>query len=169
MEMWAFDRLLRMVYLIDQKDRRQVNGVETFEMPFRGICNERFHQPIFGCNNLTVTVQYYDDQPFQGDLTSRIDFVQGGVNTFLPIFNNVLLATRVQMEAERRRAEDVPPVAISDTTPAATNYFPQSNMAFVDPNDPSRIYTTQPAGSTDERRSDTPSWSVSGSGLRRRA
>lgn len=166
--MRVFDWFLRMVYLIDQRDRQKANGTETFEMPFRGICDERFHQPIFGCNNLTATIQYYDDQPFQGDLTVRIDFVEGGVNTFLPTFNNVLLATRVQMEAERRRAEDVPPMAISDTTPAASEYFPQSNMAFVDPNDPSRIFTTQPAGNSDERRSDTPSWSVSGSGLRRR-
>lgn len=158
-----------MVFLINASHRQKANGAETFEVPFRGLWDERFHQPIFGCNNLTAQIQYYDEQPFQGDLSMRIDFIEGGVNTFLPVFNNVLKATRVQMHAEQQQASHVPPVAISDTTPAPNEYFPQSNMAFVDPNDPSHIYTTQPVGVNDERRSDAPSWSVSGGGLRRRA
>lgn len=158
-----------MVFLINENDRTKANA-ETFEMPFRGILDERFNQPIFGCNNLTTTVQYYDEQPFRGGLTMRIDFIRGGVNTFLPVFNNVLGATRAQMNAELREtnAQQIPAVAISQTTPSPTEYFPQSNMAFVDPSDPSRIYTTQPAGADTQRRSDAPTWSVSGEGLRRR-
>lgn len=154
-----------MVFLIQENLRAKANA-ESFEMPFRGLWDERFHQPIFSCNNLTATIQYYDDQPFAGDLTMRLDFVEGGVNTFLPMFNNVLLATRVQMDAERRRADDIPPVAISDVAPQAEEFFPQNNLAFVDPSDPSRIYTTQPL--TDQRRTDAPQWSVSSEGLRRR-
>lgn len=160
-----------MVFLIDVKDRTKANA-ETFEMPFRGILDERFNQPIFGCNNLTTTVQYYDEQPFRGGLTMRIDFTRGGVNTFLPVFNNVLGATRAQMNAEIRQSNTQQmqqAIAISDTTPSPTEYFPQSNMAFVDPSDPSHIYTTQPAGAETQRRNDAPTWSVSGEGLRRRA
>lgn len=137
-------------------------------MPFRGLWDESFHQPIFGCNNLTATIQYYDEQPFQGGLTMRIDFVQGGVNTFLPVFNNVLHATRVQMNVERQQEQHVDPVHVQENTPSSTEFFPQSNMAFVDPSDPARIYTTQPAEGVAGRRTDTPSWNVSGGGLRRR-
>lgn len=159
-----------IVFLIDHQYRMKARGAETFEMPFRGLWDERFNQPIFGCNNLTATIQFYDEQPFQGGLTMKIDFIAGGVNTFLPVFNNVLQATRVQMEQERRLADNVTPspVAISESAPQPTEYFPHSNMAFIDPNDPTRIYTTQPAGETDDRRTDAPSWNVSGGGLRRR-
>lgn len=70
------------------------------------------------------------------------------------------------MDAERRRADNIPPVAISDVAPQAEEYFPHNNVAFVDPSDPSRIYTTQPV--PEQTRADTPQWSVSGDGLRRR-
>lgn len=158
-----------MVYLFREDDRGKA-GCDSFEAPFRGLQDEKFNQPIFGCNNLTATIQYYNEQPFTGGLTTRIDFIEGGVNTFLPLFNNVLTSTRVQMDAEQRRADNVPPVAISQTTPDASEFFPQSNTAFVDPSDPSQIYTTQPVGNTNEQRSDTPTWSanVGNTGLRRR-
>lgn len=140
---------------------------ETFEAPFRGIFNEAFHQPIFGCNNLAAGVLYYDGQPFLGDLSMRIDFVRGGVNTFLPIFNNVLLATREQMARESQMQQEVPPVAISQTTPEVQEYLPDHNSAFIDPQDPSTIYTTQPV-SQETPRQDVPSWHVSAQGLRSR-
>lgn len=156
-----------MVYLIREQDRAKAQA-ESFEMPFRGLLDEKFNQPIFGCNNLTATIQYYDEQPFTGGLTMRLDFIEGGVNTFLPIFNNVLLATRVQLDAEARSGDNVPPVPISQPIPASSDFFPASNMAFVDPHDPSRIYTTQPMDESDERRTDAPTWNASASGLRRR-
>jgi len=74
---------------------------ETMEMPFRGFWDEKLHQPIFGTNNLTGTLMYYDNQPFQGDLTVKLIFNEGGVGTFLHVFNNVLRATRIQMNRER--------------------------------------------------------------------
>lgn len=159
---------IRLVFLIDESSRAKANGAETFEMPFRGLWDEKFNQPLFSCNNLTATIQYYDDQPFQGGLTMRIDFVQGGVNTFLPVFNNVLGATRVQAHAQQQQEQQVDPIAVSEDTPANTDYFPQSNMAFVDPSDPTRLFTTQPAQEIPERRTDTPSWNTSAGGLRRR-
>lgn len=157
---------LRMVFLINPSDRHKSN-CDSLEVPFRGLWDERFHQPIFGCNNLTSTIQYYDDQPFQGDLTIRIDFVHGGVNTFLPVFNNVLLATRVQMEAERRQQQPVASVAISSSTPSVNEFLPGNNIAFVDPQDPSTIYASQPVSEYEPRR-EAPAWSPSGAGLRKR-
>lgn len=156
-----------MVLLIKESDRQKATG-ETFEMPFRGIWDERFNQPIFGCNNLTSTVQYYDGQPFSGNLTMRMDFVEGGVNTFLPVFNNVLEATRIQMQNEHRAQNNIPPVAMNATTPSPQQYFPDQNAAFIDPHDPSQIFATQPSMGSQQPRTEAPSWSVSGQNLRRR-
>lgn len=158
---------LRMVFMVSPNDRAKAD-CETFEMPFRGLWDEAFHQPIFGCNNLTATIQFYDDQPFSGNLTMRIDFVEGGVNTFLPLFNNVLHATRVQLQREQQAQQYIPPVSISSNTPAPQQYFPNQDAAFLDPQDPSRIYTTQPAMGEYEPRQNAPEWSVSGANLRRR-
>lgn len=153
--------------MIREEDQQKA-GASTFEMPFRGIFSEKLNQPIFGCVNLTAGVMYYDEQPFSGDLTMRIDFVEGGVNTFLPMFNNVLLATRQQLAQLQRAQQYVPPVEVTESTPAATDYFPGHNDAFVDPHDPSHIYTTQPVVQPEQRRQEAPSWHVSGAGLQRR-
>ena len=156
-----------MVLLIKESERQKAGG-ETFEMPFRGIWEESFNQPIFGCNNLTSAVQYYDGQPFSGELTMMIDFIEGGVNTFLPIFTNVLQATRIQIENEHRGQNNIPAVAVNETTPLPQEYFPNRNAAFIDPHDPSQIYATQPSMGSQQPRTEAPSWSVSGKNLRRR-
>lgn len=140
---------------------------ENFEMPFRGILNESFNQPIFGCNNLQATILYYDDQPFTGTLTIRINFVRGGAGTFLGVFNRVLLATRQQMEQQRRSQQHIPPLYIPEQPTSVQDYLPNHNAAFVDPQDPSTLYTTQPTMNATPRQ-DIPSWSISGQGLRRR-
>lgn len=159
---------LRMVFIIREQDRQKAGGAQTFEIPFRGIYNEKLNQPIFGCINLSAGVMYYDEQPFSGDLSIRIDFSEGGVNTFLPMFNNVLLATRQQLAQLQRTQDYVPPVEVAESTPAPAQYFPDHNEAFVDPQDPSRIYTTQPIVHPEQRRQEPPSWHVSGAGLHRR-
>lgn len=153
--------------MIREADQQKAGAV-TFEMPFRGIFKEKLNQPIFGCVNLTADVLYYDEQPFSGDLSMKIDFIEGGVNTFLPIFNNVLGATRQQLSRLQQVQDYVPPVEVADSTPAAQDYFPGQNEAFVDPQDPSRIYTTQPVVEPQQRRQDAPSWHVSGAGLHQR-
>lgn len=160
---------LRMVFLIREADQAKA-GAQTFEAPFRGLWDEKLHQPIFGVIHLTASIQYYDEQPFTGDLTMRLDFAQGGVNTFLPMFNNVLYATRVQLQREQAQQQAPPPPPISTHTgsTSATEYYPDQNAAFVDPQDPSLLYTTQPAVEEEQRRQDTPSWHPSAGGLRRR-
>lgn len=156
-----------MVFMIRQQDQQKA-GAATFEMPFRGIYDERLNQPIFGCINLTAGIMYYDEQPFSGDLSIRINFAEGGVNTFLPIFNNVLGATRQQLAQTQQTQQQAPPVAVNESAPPPAQFFPDQNDAFVDPQDPSHIYTTQPVVRPEERRQDPPSWHVSGAGLHQR-
>lgn len=161
-------RIHSMVFLIRQQDQSKANAA-SFEVPFRGLWEERFNQPIFGCNNLTASIQYYDEQPFVGNLTMRIDFVEGGVNTFLPMFNNVLRTTRVQLAHESANQQAPPaPVSLAPSAPPVESFLPGHNQAFVDPHDPSRIFTTQPFVEEQQRRDRVPEWAVSAPGMRRR-
>lgn len=159
---------LRMVFLIREADQQRI-GAQSFEIPFRGLWDERLNQPIFGAINLTATVQYYDEQPFTGDLTMRLDFAEGGVGTFLHAFNNVLGVTRTQMARERAQQQHAPPpIPTPQSAPTETHFNHDQNTAFVDPRDPSRLYTTQPTVAEEQRRQDAPSWHPSATGLRRR-
>lgn len=155
---------MRLVFLL-ASPTSSLPEIHNLEIPFRGLWDERLNQPIFGPVNLSMTVQYYDEQPFVGELSARINFIEGGVNTFLPVFNNVLRATRVQLAHEQaaQHTETPPPIPTHEPAPQQ-DYLPGS--AYVDPSDPSRLYTTQPA--TQETRQDAPSWHPSAGGLRRR-
>lgn len=159
-----------MVFRVNDSDVGKAR-CETFEMPFRGLWDEKLNQPIFGSNNLTASLQFYDDQPFQGNLSVKLIFKEGGVGTFLQMFNNVLRTTRVQLNRERQMGAQPAPIPVSGSnTPSepVQTFMPGHNEAFVDPQDPSRIFTTQPMAPDSRRRDQTPSWSVSGGGLRRR-
>lgn len=187
---------MRMVFLPGPSST--THALQSIEMPLRGVWDERFHQPVFGVNNLTASVQYYDGEPFVGELTIKLEFREGGVNTFLPVFNNVLRAIRAQLireEGENQRqgqqeaglnaagatgatganvyGASVPvyqaqPIPAPTSAASSVDYLPGKNDAFVDPKDPSRIYTTQPAVEGNARRENLPSWSASAAGLRKR-
>ena len=163
---------MRMVFRISESDRAKA-ACETFEMPFRGLWDEKLNQPIFGTNNLTATLMYYDDQPFQGDLSIKLIFKEGGVGTFLAVFNNVLRNTRIQLNRERIEGQQSNPIPSNTggNNDNVASFMPSTNeSAFVDPNDPSRIYTTaeQPIFDDNQQRTGQPAWSVSGDGMRRR-
>ena len=164
---------MRMVFLVDDKDRAKAQA-ETYEFPFRGLWNEKLNQPIFHANNITANVQYYDDQPFRGTLSIKLIFKQGGLGTFLTVFNSALKATRVQLLREER-ASQAPPPPLPPQNPESTQFEQQfldgevqDNPAFVDPSDPSRLYTTQPVVAESDRRPAPPAWAVSADGLRQR-
>lgn len=156
---------MRQVFL--PADETKSGGVQSVELPWRGMWEERFNQPIFGVNNLTATVQYYDGEPFNGSLAVRLDFPYGGCNTFLPVFNNILRATRAQLRLEAEGPPPPPIPAPGEAAAAPAEYYPGENDAFVDPNDTSRLYTTQPVVQ-EAPRGDAPRWNPSAANLRRR-
>jgi hypothetical protein len=156
---------MRQVFL--PSDPAKARGVASVELPWRGLWDERFNQPIFGVNNLTATVQYYDGEPFNGTLSVRLDFKEGGCNTYLPVFNNILRATRAQLELEARGSEPGPIPAAGVAASEPSEYYPGHNDAFVDPRDTSRLYTTQPVVS-EAPREEMPRWNPSAANLRRR-
>ncbi|CAF1883251.1 unnamed protein product, partial [Brassica oleracea] len=83
----------------------------------------------------------------------KILFKEGGCGTFVPLFLNLISSVRQynrQMQQAAEAAEAAPRV---DPLQAAQS--PVDEMmrhAYVDPNDPTKIYLQQPAGESQLRR-----------------
>lgn len=54
------------------------------------IRNERFNQPVFGCNNLSMNVVSNDTWGTNIEFTAKFEFRKGGAQTFLRIFWKVM-------------------------------------------------------------------------------
>ena len=102
--------------------------------------NERFNQPIFGANNMSGT-----NDPLPGGLTNAITwtltFKEGGVGTFLPLFFRLVQEMRHRMAQENQAQYEhnfaAPPVAQQVVQQIL-------GAAYVDPNDPTKLYVSQP-------------------------
>ena len=113
---------------------------ESFDLPLGTMHNEKFNQPIFGANNMTGT-----SEPLPGGLTDEIKwtltFKEGGVGTFLPLF------FRLVHEMRRRMAQESQPQYEHNfaAPPVAQQVVQQIiGAAYVDPNDPTKLYVSQP-------------------------
>jgi len=126
---------VRLVFLADKADS---SGLQAFDMPLVYVHKDKLNQPIFGCNNLQG--QVWPAVPGGGPggglppHNFKVLFKEGGIGTVYPLFYAL---------AERARKADL----------AARQGTLQQNKevvdgivhkAFVDPNDPSTIYLTQP-------------------------
>ena len=127
---------IRMVFIKDSASA----DFSAFDMPMANISNEKFNQPIFGANNMTGT-----SEPLPGGLTDEIKwtltFKEGGVGTFLPLF------FRLVHEMRRRMAQESQPQYEHNFTapPVAQQVVQQIiGAAYVDPNDPTKLYVSQP-------------------------
>ena len=122
---------LRLVFV-----SKSGTGLQGFDIPMATISEESFNQPIFGANNLTGT-----SPPLNSDLTEpitwRLGFNNGGVGTFLPLYFRIL--------SEMRRRMSQGPATASAEVFSAADAQQIVHAAFVDPNDPSKLYVSQPA------------------------
>mmetsp|Transcript_22061 Transcript_22061/g.38093 ORF Transcript_22061/g.38093 Transcript_22061/m.38093 type:complete len:210 (-) Transcript_22061:485-1114(-) len=130
---------LRLVFITSEKCSSK-SRFESLELPLQGIWDEKLNQPIFGCNNISGTSQYYDNQPFQGTLTFKLYFMRGGVGTFVPQLNWALQAARraLQRSQQAEIHTNVPFMGSSEI-------LQMQSVAYVDPSDPSTVYTMQPS------------------------
>ena len=114
---------LRLVYVAERPNRPDF---KSFHVEFLELTNARmptFEQPIFGANYLDI----------QTNTGARIylTFTAGGAGTFLPVFYALLdAATNAGCE----------PPAVLRTVAEGRG----GALAFVDPQDPSVFYVTQP-------------------------
>jgi hypothetical protein len=113
---------------------------ESFDLPLGTMHNERFNQPIFGANNMTGT-----SEPLPGGLTDEIKwtltFKEGGVGTFLPLFFRLVQEMRRRMAQESQSQYEH-----NFTAPPVAQQVVQQiiGSAYVDPNDPTKLYVSQP-------------------------
>jgi hypothetical protein len=131
-------RLPHAVAALPQAQRG--GSCESFDLPLGTMHNERFNQPIFGANNMTGT-----SEPLPGGLTDEIKwtltFKEGGVGTFLPLFFRLVQEMRRRMAQESQSQYEhsfaAPPVAQQVVQHII-------GAAYVDPNDPTKLYVSQP-------------------------
>lgn len=109
----------------------------AFDMPVAYISNEKFNQPIFGANNLSGTCEPITEMGLQGPTTFKLTFRHGGCGTFLHSFLRLVAESRAAAQRNAAMA------ATAFTQTVVSGQFQQ--QAYVDPNDPSVIFVSQPA------------------------
>jgi len=120
----------RMVFVNKKND----GNWKAFDIPIAFMYNEKFNQPIFGANYVSCAVQpLYDLIP--GHAKLKIWFMKGGCGTFLPLWRSIIHQIR------QNNNEGPDPRFVEEVRQGNLD-----NIAYVDPNDPSRIFVSQPAG-----------------------
>ncbi|KAG0478367.1 hypothetical protein HPP92_013086 [Vanilla planifolia] len=121
----------------------------AFDMPLLHIHDEKFNQPIFHCNNISGKVEPVIPEEQHRALYSthsfKILFKEGGCGTFVPLFFNLLESVRQYNHHN----------AATRTDPLQAAQTPVDEMmrcAYVDPNDPTRIFLQQPTPESQLRR-----------------
>ncbi|KAL6748548.1 hypothetical protein V8C86DRAFT_2874636, partial [Haematococcus lacustris] len=132
---------VRLVFIADKADP---SGLVGYDLPLVYLRNDKLNQPIFGCNNLAGQVWPAEPGGGPAGQLPPQDFVlyfkEGGIGTFYPLFYT--LASRAKQALERAQQQQYRgPV---DANPAG--YTEELiAKAFVDPNDPTVVFLSQPA------------------------
>ncbi|KAL3691918.1 hypothetical protein R1sor_005569 [Riccia sorocarpa] len=131
---------VRIVFVAD----KPVGNLAAFDLPLLYIHEEKFNQPIFFANNLTgkshPVVPEGENPSLYGVYNFKILFREGGVGTFVPLFFNLLRTVR------GTNSEAVQP-AVPPVDPLPSEQAPVDEMirhAYMDPNDPTKLYLQQP-------------------------
>ncbi|CDP19006.1 unnamed protein product [Coffea canephora] len=138
---------IRMVFVAN----KPVGDFAAFDLPLLYIRGEKFNQPIFFCNNISGSVDPVVPENEQRALFSthsfKILFKEGGCGTFVPLFFNLIHSVRQYNQETSRAGPQLDPLQASQT--------PVDEMmrhAYVDPNDPTRIFLQQPNPQSQLRR-----------------
>ncbi|KDP23219.1 hypothetical protein JCGZ_23052 [Jatropha curcas] len=130
---------------------KPVGAFTAFDMPLLYIHGEKFNQPIFFCNNISGLVEPVFPENENGALYSthsfKILFKEGGCGTFIPIFFNLISSVRQNNQPTPGMGPQMDPLRAAQT--------PVDEMmrhAYVDPNDPTRIFLQQPTPESELRR-----------------
>ncbi|XP_030476624.1 uncharacterized protein LOC115693708 [Syzygium oleosum] len=139
---------IRMVFVTSKPG----GSFTAFDIPLLYVHGEKFNQPIFFCNNISGFVEPVvpDDQhrALYSTHTFKILFKEGGCGTFVPLFFNLISSVRqYNQHVNSESAPRVDPLQAAET--------PVDEMmrhAYVDPNDPTKIFLQQPTPESQLRR-----------------
>ncbi|KAM0051149.1 putative WW domain-binding protein [Helianthus debilis subsp. tardiflorus] len=123
----------------------------AFDMPLLYVHDEKFHQPVFHCNNISGCVEpvlpYDQNRAMYPSHSFKILFKHGGCGTFVPLFFNLIkLVRQYNQQFDSGNATHVDPLRA-----AHTPVDEMMNCAYVDPSDPTKIYLQQPASEAHPR------------------
>ncbi|GKV48523.1 hypothetical protein SLE2022_236420 [Rubroshorea leprosula] len=139
---------VRMVFVAN----KPVGNFVAFDIPMLYVHGEKFNQPIFHCNNISGQVEPVvpenEHRALYSTYSFKILFKEGGCGTFVPLFLNLISSVR-------RYNQQATPVSEPHVDPLQAAQTPVDEMmrhAYVDPNDPTRIFLQQPTPESQLRR-----------------
>ncbi|XP_020587654.1 uncharacterized protein LOC110029624 [Phalaenopsis equestris] len=134
--------------------KKPVGNFIAFDMPLLHIHEEKFNQPIFHCNNISGKVEPVIPEEHHRALYSthsfKILFKEGGCGTFVPLFLNLIQSVRQYNQHYAAATEAAP--HLDPLQAAQTPVDEMMRCAYVDPNDPTRIFLQQPTSESQLRR-----------------
>lgn len=139
---------VRMVFVAS----KPVGNFYAFDMPLLYVHDEKFNQPIFHCNNISGLVEPVvpetENRALYSTHSFKILFKEGGCGTFIPLFFNLISTVR-------QHHQQAAPVSEPRVDPLRAAQTPVDDMmrhAYVDPNDPTKIFLQQPTPESNLRR-----------------
>ncbi|KAJ7979710.1 UPF0664 stress-induced protein C29B12.11c [Quillaja saponaria] len=139
---------IRMVFVAN----KPVGGFAAFDMPLLFVHGEKFNQPIFHCNNISGLVEPVVPEDQHRALYSthsfKILFKEGGCGTFVPLFLNLIASVRQYNQHSNLAAQP----HVDPLQAAQTPVDEIMRHAYVDPNDPTKIFLQQPTPESQLRR-----------------
>jgi hypothetical protein len=132
---------LRIVFVSTEHKKLDLGSgmsFDAFDFPITTLHKEKFNQPVFGANSLSGTVLPLEGMGLPGPATFKLTFNSGGCGSFLNFF---LRALREIRSGTTNRAGGLGAMAGMGTLRTDT-------AAFVDPNDPTVVYISQPQVAT---------------------
>ncbi|KAL9369661.1 hypothetical protein Peur_040860 [Populus x canadensis] len=139
---------IRMVFVA----AKPVANFYAFDMPLLFVNGEKFNQPIFLCNNISGFVEPVvpenENRALYSAHSFKILFKEGGCGTFVPLFLNLISSVRQY----NQQMNSAPVTRIDPLQAANTPVDEMMRHAYVDPNDPTRIFLQQPTPQSELRR-----------------
>ncbi|KAK8797582.1 hypothetical protein WA158_005928 [Blastocystis sp. Blastoise] len=121
----------RIVFVAD----KPTSNFNSLDIPLANIRNEKYNQPFFGFNYLSFQLIPVPNLGFNEPFDVNLVFKSGGSDTFLKLLWNVIAAVRFSHEHQNATLpQGIQSIALGTVV----------KTAYVDPSDPSVLYTTQP-------------------------
>ncbi|KAF5741242.1 hypothetical protein HS088_TW10G00238 [Tripterygium wilfordii] len=139
---------IRMVFVAE----KPIGNFYAFDMPLLHIRGEKFKQPVFHCNNISGLVDPIvpenESRALYSPHSFKILFKEGGCGTFVPLFFNLLSSERQYNQLSNQDSEP----RVDPLLAAQTPVDEMMRHAYVDPNDPTKIFLQQPTPESHLRR-----------------